>query len=201
MSDIIGEINSTFLSIVKANGALRRNKSLNPQEMRTIAQKRRNKMRVNIYAEEMPDNPRIEIIEKDIDGNNFTALRIYLELPATIDGKQYQGPFIHRPGDDDSSAVTFWGKRDLRKTLVAALQALDEHYYARSNGKPLTYADIPRRSYTDRYCAAEYAIARAMAAVEKMPASVHLADAVVLLSRAKDKVADFIDAVPRENPQ
>ena len=66
------------------------------------------------------------------------------------------------------------------------------------NGKPLPYPDIPRRSYTDRHCAAESAIARAMAAVEAMPASVHLTDAVVLLSQAKDKVADFIDARARE---
>jgi len=85
-------------------------------------------MRVNIYAEEMPDDPRIEIIEKEIDGHKFTALRIYLELPATVDGKQYQGPFIHRPGDDDSAAVTFWGKRDLRVTLRKALATLDAHY-------------------------------------------------------------------------
>ena len=85
-------------------------------------------MRVNIYAEEMPDTPRLEIIEKEIEGHKFTALRIYLELPATIDGKQYQGPFMHRPGDDDSAAVTFWGKRDLRVTLRRALDLLDEHY-------------------------------------------------------------------------
>jgi hypothetical protein len=85
-------------------------------------------MRVNIYAEEMPDEPRLEIIEKEIDGHKFTALRIYLELPATVDGKQYQGPFMHRPGDDDSAAVTFWGTRDLRVTLRRALELLDQHY-------------------------------------------------------------------------
>lgn len=39
-----------------------------------------------------------------------------------------QGPFIHRPGDDDSSAVTFWGKRDLREVLRKMLAALDVHY-------------------------------------------------------------------------
>jgi len=33
-------------------------------------------------------------------------------LPVTI-----HPSFIHRPGDDDSSAVTFWGKQDLRKML------------------------------------------------------------------------------------
>jgi hypothetical protein len=99
-------------------------------------------MRVNIYAEEMPDEPRLEIIEKMIDGHKFTALRIYLELPVTKriveqthagpvwKDVQVQGPFVHRPGDDDSAAVTFWGKNDLRVTLRRALQLLDEHYGA-----------------------------------------------------------------------
>jgi hypothetical protein len=83
-------------------------------------------MRVNIYAEEMTDS--LEIIAKEIDGHNFTGLRFYLELPATVGGKQYQAPFIHRPGDDDSAAVTFWGKRDLRKVMRKALEMLDAHY-------------------------------------------------------------------------
>lgn len=83
-------------------------------------------MRVNIYAEEMTN--RIEIIGKEIDGHTFTGLRLYLELPATVDGKQYRAPFMHRPGDDDSSAVTFWGKRDLREVLREALTKLDKHY-------------------------------------------------------------------------
>ena len=89
-------------------------------------------MRVNVYAEEMTD--RVEIIEKDIDGQKFTGLRIYLELPVTIRNaiggsiRQVSGPFVHRPGDDDSSAVTFWGKRDLRDVLRKALTELDRHY-------------------------------------------------------------------------
>src|SRR5580693_2538035 len=87
---------------------------------------RRKPMRVNIYAEEMTD--RVQIVEKVIEGVKFTGLRFYLELPATVDGKQYQGPFMHRPGDDDSSAVTFWGKKDLRVVLRKALLALDNHY-------------------------------------------------------------------------
>ena len=86
-------------------------------------------MRVNIYAEEMTN--RVEIISKEIDGHKFTGLRFYLELPATVNGKQYQGPFMHRPGDDDSSAVTFWGKKDLRVVLRRALEELDMHYAAR----------------------------------------------------------------------
>ena len=83
-------------------------------------------MRVNIYAEEMTD--RIEIIGKEIEGQRFTGLRFYLELPATVGGKQYQGPFMHGPADDDSAAVTFWGKRDLRDVLRQALEMLDAHY-------------------------------------------------------------------------
>jgi hypothetical protein len=89
-------------------------------------------MRVNIYAEEMTD--RLEIITKNVEGHDFTALRFYLELPATVDGVQHQAPFIHRPGDDDSSAVTFWGKRDFRLLLRKALSMLDEHY---GESKPL----------------------------------------------------------------
>lgn len=86
-------------------------------------------MRVNVYAEEMTD--RIEIIEKEIDGHHFTGLRIYLYLPVTVGGQQARGPFLHREGDDDSSAITFWGKRDLRETLRIALSRLDAHYAER----------------------------------------------------------------------
>jgi hypothetical protein len=84
-------------------------------------------VRVNIYAEEMTD--RVEIIEKEIDGNKFTAVRFYLELPvSSVSGAQVRGPFMHRAGDDDSSAVTFWGKHDLRDVLRKALMLLDAHY-------------------------------------------------------------------------
>jgi len=33
--------------------------------------------------------------------------------------------------DDDSAAVTFWGKQDLRVVLRKALAMLDEHYEKR----------------------------------------------------------------------
>jgi len=101
-------------------------------------------MRVNIYAEEMTD--RVEIVEKVINGQTFTGLRIYLELPVTQNkvglenGRsikkevQIQGPFIHGEGDDDSSAVTFWGKADLRDVLYKALDLLDHHYGERFSG-------------------------------------------------------------------
>lgn len=92
-------------------------------------------MRVNVYAEEMTD--RIEIIEKEVNGQVFTGLRFYLELPVTVlkpeEGKaideveQVRGPFMHGPDDDDSAAVTFWGKRNLREVLQKALTMLDAH--------------------------------------------------------------------------
>jgi hypothetical protein len=109
-------------------------------------------MRVNVYAEEMTE--RVEIISKTIEGHEFTGLRLYLELPVTVgahvgthrsvegpvldcprDGRaaQVAGPFMHRPGDDDSAAITFWGKRDLRKMLHIMLDKLDAHYA--ENGK------------------------------------------------------------------
>ena len=92
-------------------------------------------MRVNVYAEEMTD--RIELISKTIDGTAFTGLRFYLELPATVGGSNYQGPFIHREGDDDSGAVTFWGKKQLREVLRKALALLDEHYAKRDGREPV----------------------------------------------------------------
>lgn len=61
---------------------------------------------------------------KYVDGCNG------LEL-ATIPARNVSGPFIHRPGDDDSAAVTFWGKKDLRKLLLKAITILDQHYAER----------------------------------------------------------------------
>jgi hypothetical protein len=97
------------------------------------------KMRVNIYAEEMTN--RIEIIEKEIDGIKFEACRFYLYLPTSYtpspDGPrtdlknptcEIQGPFIHREGDDDSSAVTFWSRGKLREILQQAIDLLDQHH-------------------------------------------------------------------------
>lgn len=87
-------------------------------------------MRVNIYAEEMTDI--VEIISKVVEGQKFTALRFYMYLPVTSPNSspyQARGPFIHPPGNnDDSAAVTFWGKKDLRPMLRKALGLLDEHY-------------------------------------------------------------------------
>lgn len=84
-------------------------------------------MRTNIYAEEMSED--IEIIEKTTKDGKFTGLRLYLYLPVTLpDGTQVRGKFMHGPDDDDSAAITFWGKQDLRVVLRKMLAKLDEHY-------------------------------------------------------------------------
>jgi hypothetical protein len=86
-------------------------------------------MRVNVYAEELPESGAVEIISKEIEGRTFTGLRIPLYLPVTLpDGTQARGKFMHHADDDDSSAITIWGKRDLRVLLREALAKLDDHY-------------------------------------------------------------------------
>lgn len=81
-------------------------------------------MRVNIYAEEMTN--RIELITKEVGGEVYTGIRFYLELPVTKgEGSSMRGPFMHHRGDDDSAAVTFWGKKDLKTCLENALALLN----------------------------------------------------------------------------
>jgi hypothetical protein len=79
-------------------------------------------MRVNIYEEELSDQ--VEIVPKT---SGFIGIRLYMHLPVTTDGQQLRGPFMHRPGDDDSSAVTFWAKdkATLQQMLQRALKQLD----------------------------------------------------------------------------
>ena len=81
-------------------------------------------MRVNIYKEEITSN--VEVVTNQL---NLVGIRFYLHLPVTQDDEQIQGPFMHRPGDDDSSAVTFWQTTPdrLRELLKTALEALDKH--------------------------------------------------------------------------
>lgn len=83
-------------------------------------------MRINIYAEEMTD--RIEIFKKEVDGIEFEALRLYIYTPVTHAGLNLQGPFIHREGDDDSSAITFWSRGKLREVLQKAIDTLDKFH-------------------------------------------------------------------------
>jgi hypothetical protein len=79
----------------------------------------------------------VELVTKVAEGEEFVGVRFWLYLPVTQyyrdpDGTmkttQVQAPFLHRPGDDDSSAVTFWGKTQLRATLETALKLLDQHH-------------------------------------------------------------------------
>ena len=87
-------------------------------------------MRVNVYAEEMTD--RVEIVRKSTEEGDFTGVRFYLYLPVTTGQssgrppQQTAGPFMHSNDDDDSAAVTFWGKTKLRRMLEKALERLDE---------------------------------------------------------------------------
>ncbi len=93
-------------------------------------------MRVNIYAEELTD--KIEVISKEIEGHTYNAVRFYLELPVTVQAcdceelgkncptKNISGPFYHRSRDDDSAAVTFWGRTQLRDLFIKAITALDD---------------------------------------------------------------------------
>ena len=54
--------------------------------------------------------------------------------------------------------------------------------------------EIPRRIRIDLFHKQEKMIYDAMQEVEKMPADTRLTEAVVLLSKAQEKVADFIDS-------
>jgi hypothetical protein len=87
-------------------------------------------MRINVYKEELTD--RVEIVSKTVDGIEYRGLRIYLYMPVSkrsASGEliQLQGPFLHREGDDDSSAITIWSdSAGLNKIVDAACKALHE---------------------------------------------------------------------------
>jgi hypothetical protein len=123
-------------------------------------------MRVNVYAEEMTD--RVEIVSKTTEDGEFTGLRFYLELPVTApkyvvggDGslsthgtENVRGPFLHRPGDDDSAAVTFWGKRGLLPVLETAVALLKRHY-AEKDGRACRHGHAIGNNRTCAECATE----------------------------------------------
>ncbi len=98
------------------------------KEYRAGSERRKDKMRVNIYAEEMTS--RVELITKTSEqGEEFTGVRFYLELPVTLpSGENVRGPFVHHKDDDDAGAVTFWGKHELRIALIKAIELLDKFY-------------------------------------------------------------------------
>ena len=53
--------------------------------------------------------------------------------------------------------------------------------------------DLPRRIQQDKHTPAEAAITAAMQAVEDAGCDTLLTEAIILLSDARDKVADFVD--------
>lgn len=54
---------------------------------------------------------------------------------------------------------------------------------------------FPRRNIVSQLTPAEKTIYDAMQMVEEMPADERLTDAVILLQKAKEKVADFVDNI------
>jgi hypothetical protein len=75
-------------------------------------------MRVNVYNEELTD--RVEAATKKANTVTFKGIRFFVGEPQE-----------HTPGDDDSSAVTFWfseeyGRGLLQKALQKALELLSD---------------------------------------------------------------------------
>jgi hypothetical protein len=60
-------------------------------------------------------------------------------------------------------------------------------------GRNMAENEIPRRARMDHWIPAERAIYDAKQAVESVGAHLFLTQAVILLGRAQDKVADFVD--------
>ena len=63
------------------------------------------------------------------------------------------------------------------------------------NKQKMENNDTPRRIRIDLFTPAEKAIYDAMQEVEKMPPDTRLTEAVVLLYKAREKVADFVDGI------
>lgn len=75
-------------------------------------------MRINVYAEELPDDRRVEQVKTTADtGRTFFGARIYLK----------SADALHDDGDDDDrSAITFWGPRKKVAALLReAARAVD----------------------------------------------------------------------------
>lgn len=54
-------------------------------------------------------------------------------------------------------------------------------------------SEFPRRIQLDKFVSAEKAIFDAIQEIEKMPPNPILTDAIVLLSKSKDLVSDYVD--------
>lgn len=75
-------------------------------------------MRINIYAEELPDpeaprDRRVECVATTTDtGRTFYGARLFLRSPKELHDE---------PGDDDRSAITIWGPREKVAALLREL--------------------------------------------------------------------------------
>lgn len=70
-------------------------------------------MRINVYAEELPDERRCERVVVDtMAGRTYYGARLFLKST---------GELPDESGDDNRSAVTFWGPR---AKVVALLREL-----------------------------------------------------------------------------
>ena len=70
-------------------------------------------MRVNVYAEEMPRTPEVDLIYK----GSHVGVRVTL----------LSSPFLHHCNDDDDrSAVTFWGRERCLAMATAIIEALKQ---------------------------------------------------------------------------
>jgi hypothetical protein len=70
-------------------------------------------VRINIYAEELPDERAVERVSKTADtGRTYFGARLYLKSPEALHD---------RDGDDDRSAITFWGPREKVAALLRQL--------------------------------------------------------------------------------
>lgn len=69
-------------------------------------------MRINVYAEELPSERAVERVETTAKtGRTYYGARIYLQSAESLHD---------RDGDDDRSAITFWGPRAKVASLLRA---------------------------------------------------------------------------------
>lgn len=76
-------------------------------------------MRINVYAEELPGERRCERTHATADtGRTYYGARLYLKSANELHDE---------PGDDDRSAITFWGPRQKVAALLRELADTMEH--------------------------------------------------------------------------
>jgi hypothetical protein len=114
-------------------------------------------------------------------------------LRAEVKGEQSTIHIQESIRRDDSLLMGFveqldCARAELRKKMLAAGQVP-----AVTAQPPVMVDGFPRRSRMDLMVPAELAICGAVEAVEKAGCDLRLTDAVILLARARDKVADFVE--------